>query len=141
MPEESLKSMLGNRLRRVREWRGWKQEELAEAADFHPQTVNKWENGKGNLSADRLEELAAALDVEPVTLLPVAGSGYKQGLRDARHMVESAYVGLRHNIDLALEATPGEMKADAPEAAHRPATESEGGGVGPQGGESATSDE
>lgn len=109
MSTGNLKELLGKRLKRVRKWRKLSQKELADMVEgLHKNTISDYENGRGNLSANRMEELARALEVESVTLLPVSGDAYKQGLKDARHMAETAWVEFKHAVSVELEKIPAE---------------------------------
>lgn len=56
-------------LKRLRKERGWSQEYMAEAADFHRTYVSQLERCITNISIDGLEQLAIALGVDVVELL------------------------------------------------------------------------
>lgn len=66
---------INNRIRELREARGWSQQALAERV-FPPTTktqISKLENGQRDLSDDWKRRLAAALDVAPLDLVPGLG--------------------------------------------------------------------
>lgn len=54
---------LGNRVRQLRNWRGWSQERLAEQADIQRTYLAEIELGKRNPSLKHLQELAKAFRV------------------------------------------------------------------------------
>lgn len=56
-------------LKRLRKEKGWSQEYMAEAADFHRTYVSQLERCVTNISIDGLEQLAKALDVDILDLL------------------------------------------------------------------------
>ena len=56
-------------LKRLRKERGWSQEFMAEAANFHRTYVSQLERCITNISIDGLEQLALALDVDVIDLL------------------------------------------------------------------------
>jgi transcriptional regulator with XRE-family HTH domain len=53
--------LLGKRLAAIRERRGWKQTELAERAGLSVAFISEIENGKRNVSSEKLLQLANAL--------------------------------------------------------------------------------
>src|SRR5918993_4290446 len=63
-------SGVGEEVKRLRQARGWTQEQLAVYAGSSQPTVNLLEAGKRNPSASTLEKLARALEVEVVDLFP-----------------------------------------------------------------------
>ena len=65
----ALLSGLGARVRSLRNARGWSQRALAERAGVSPRFLVQVEHGDGNLSLSRLEDLARALEVSPVSLI------------------------------------------------------------------------
>jgi len=64
-------SLLGKRLRDLRESRGWSQEELAEESDLDPTYIGGIERGRRNPSLVSLAKLASALKVSLPELLRV----------------------------------------------------------------------
>jgi transcriptional regulator with XRE-family HTH domain len=65
--EEQIKDYrlkLGDKIRIVREKRGYSQEQLAEKMDINRSTISKIENGKFNLSIDYLSKFSWFLDFE-----------------------------------------------------------------------------
>jgi transcriptional regulator with XRE-family HTH domain len=67
-------SGVGEEVKRLRQAKGWTQEQLAVYAGSSQPTVNLLEAGKRNPSAATLEKLARALGVEVVDLFPKAQS-------------------------------------------------------------------
>jgi transcriptional regulator with XRE-family HTH domain len=63
-------SGVGEEVKRLRQAKGWTQEQLAVYAGSSQPTVNLLEAGKRNPSAATLEKLASALEVEVVDLFP-----------------------------------------------------------------------
>ena len=63
-------SNVGEEVKRLRQAKGWTQEQLAVYAGSSQPTVNLLEAGKRNPSAATLEKLASALEVEVVDLFP-----------------------------------------------------------------------
>ncbi|WP_167755772.1 helix-turn-helix domain-containing protein [Vitreimonas flagellata] len=54
---------------RLRNERGWKQDELADAAQMARGSVSKVEGGESNITLDTLERIAAAFEVSCAQLL------------------------------------------------------------------------
>lgn len=54
----------GERIRELREAKGWTQLELAKRAGVTPQSVSRWEQGQSNPRLDQLTRVAEALDVD-----------------------------------------------------------------------------
>src|SRR5215208_1258562 len=63
-------STVGEEVKRLRQTKGWTQEQLAVYAGSSQPTVNLLEAGKRNPSAATLEKLARALEVDVVDLFP-----------------------------------------------------------------------
>lgn len=55
---------LGNKIRVVREKRGYSQEQLAEKMDINRSTISKIENGKFGITVDYLVRFSIFLDFE-----------------------------------------------------------------------------
>lgn len=60
---ENMKVLLGARIREIRKARGLTQEQLAEMIDVEQKHVSRIESGKNYPTIDRLEKMAAALNV------------------------------------------------------------------------------
>ena len=65
----AIRKRLGRRLLQLRAERRLTQEELAGRAGLAPKYLGEVERGRANISVDRLDRLAAALEVDPVDLL------------------------------------------------------------------------
>lgn len=55
---------LGDKIRQVREARGYSQEQLADIMDINRSTISKIENGKFSISVDYLVRFSIFLDYE-----------------------------------------------------------------------------
>jgi transcriptional regulator with XRE-family HTH domain len=55
---------LGDKIRQVREQRGYSQEELADLMDINRSTISKIENGKFSITVDYLVRFSIFLDYE-----------------------------------------------------------------------------
>ena len=64
-----LRKVFGQNLRRLRQERGFSQEELAHEADVDRTYISALERGVYNASVSMIEKLAKALGVEPKSLL------------------------------------------------------------------------
>ena len=62
---------LGERLRNIREQRGYTQDELAELLDVGQQQIHRWEANKSDPSTDAIAGLAKILDVTTDYLLGI----------------------------------------------------------------------
>lgn len=65
---------LGQRLHQLREARDLSQGQIARTVGVSVGTIQGYEHGRSRLTVDRLEQLAAALQCEPVELLMAPGS-------------------------------------------------------------------
>src|ERR671910_3783346 len=77
-------SGVGEEVKRLRQAKGWTQEQLAVYAGSSQPTVNLLEAGKRNPSAATLDKLARALEVEVVDLFPKQQAP-QPSLEDAAH--------------------------------------------------------
>lgn len=59
----SIRKLLGQRIRTLREQSGWTQEQLAERADLHPNYIGQIERGLKNVSLDNIHKLAVGLRI------------------------------------------------------------------------------
>src|SRR5947209_18490641 len=70
MDQSPLLSQVGNRVRTRRTSMGWTLREIAERSGVSSRFLSDLEAGKGNISVSRLADVARALDVPLVSLLP-----------------------------------------------------------------------
>jgi transcriptional regulator with XRE-family HTH domain len=71
--EDDFYEILGGRIRKLREDRGWTQEELAQAVAIEPATLSRYETAKKTFPLDVLRRIAASLRV-PLGQLIVEGA-------------------------------------------------------------------
>ena len=64
-----IRARLGRNVRRLREERGWSQEDYADRAGIHRTYVSDIERGRRNPTVTVVEKLAQPLEVEPGQLL------------------------------------------------------------------------
>lgn len=67
--QRTIQWVLGENVRRLRERRGWTQDQLAEQAGLHYTYVSGIERGRRNVTIDVLARIASALRVRPPDLL------------------------------------------------------------------------
>ena len=67
---------VGRRIKELREERNLTQEDLAHRLNTHPQSVWRYEAGTRSLTAEKIEEIARVLGVEPGVLFedPLVGA-------------------------------------------------------------------
>ena len=65
MATRSIKSRFGSTVRKLRDERGYSQEELAERAGLHRNYVGGVERGERNVALENIVKLAKALSVSP----------------------------------------------------------------------------
>ena len=70
LKEDEIKSMVGQRLLRYREEKGWSQETLAFRSGLHRNYIGGIERGERNVGIVNIAKLANALDKRPRDLLP-----------------------------------------------------------------------
>lgn len=56
-------------LKQMRIARGLSQKDMAERLGISYQSYNRWENDTGNLTMNRVGEIASVLGVEPISIL------------------------------------------------------------------------
>ena len=64
-----IQARLGSNVRRLREAKGWSQEDYADRAGIHRTYVSDIERGKRNPTVTVVEKLAKPLEIEPGRLL------------------------------------------------------------------------
>ena len=69
--DEKLLRQVGQRVARARREHGWSQEQLAARVEVEPVTLSRLENGKRALSLSTLAEIASALEIGLGDLLDV----------------------------------------------------------------------
>lgn len=64
-----IRARLGRNVRKLREARGWSQEDYADRAGIHRTYVSDIERGRRNPTITVVEKLAGPLEIEPGVLL------------------------------------------------------------------------
>lgn len=67
---QNVKQIVGQRIRELREEKGWSQEKLAEQADLDRTYIGRIERGEKNIGLENLVKIARALGVRARELLP-----------------------------------------------------------------------
>jgi transcriptional regulator with XRE-family HTH domain len=80
-----------DRLRKLREQKGLKQNEMAKLLNMQNSTYNGYETGKRTATTDLIEKISKALDVDPNTLL-----GYEKNTE----MLITEYLNLIKLLDI-----------------------------------------
>lgn len=65
---KDIKKKLGNNIRKLRKQRGFSQEELSLNLDLDGSYIRKVENGKLNITIDKISAIAQFLNVEIIEL-------------------------------------------------------------------------
>ncbi len=73
--DDDFYRLLGGRIRKLREDRGWTQEELAQAIAIEPATLSRYETAKKAFPLDVLRRIAASLRLPLGQLILDGGSG------------------------------------------------------------------
>ncbi len=81
--DDDFYGVLGGRIRKLREDRGWTQEELAQAIAIEPATLSRYETAKKTFPLDVLRRIAASLRVPLGQLIVDGGTGGTSRLADA----------------------------------------------------------
>ena len=68
--ESGFVQQFGDRVRELRDQRGWSQEYLADAADLHRTHISLIERGQRSVRLETIERLAIAFRVQPAELIP-----------------------------------------------------------------------
>lgn len=74
-PDDDFYDLLSARVRRLREERGWTQEELAQAISIEPATLSRYETAKQTFPLEVLRRIAASLRVPLTSLIDEAPAG------------------------------------------------------------------
>ena len=69
-PHQDLLTKLGENVRRLRQKRGYTQEQLAELVDVHPRMIQQIEYGQTNILATTAMRLHAAFECDWADLMP-----------------------------------------------------------------------
>jgi len=101
MNKQAANHRTGERLHQIREHRHISQRRIAKAIGVSVGTIQNYEHGRAHITTDRLEQLAHALQCEPVDLLTSPGTPPP---RYHRPRYRRAIVGLA--IVAVLTATP-----------------------------------
>jgi transcriptional regulator with XRE-family HTH domain len=84
-----LKRRFGERIRMLREMRGWQLEDLAERVEKSAATISRIENGKQNLTMVDILRIAQALEVAPSLLFSQdQGEISSEGLSTAKRSAQ-----------------------------------------------------
>ena len=70
MKPQEIKRWVGDKVRELREAKGWSQEELGFKSGLHRNYVGRIERGEQNIAVVNVAKLAKALGVRPRELLP-----------------------------------------------------------------------
>lgn len=70
MKPQEIKRWVGEKVRELREAKGWSQEELGFKSGLHRNYVGRIERGEQNIAVVNVARLAKALGVRPRDLLP-----------------------------------------------------------------------
>lgn len=70
MKPQEIKRWVGDKVRELREAKGWSQEELGFKSGLHRNYVGRIERGEQNIAVVNVAKLAKALGVRPRDLLP-----------------------------------------------------------------------
>ena len=68
MPQ-NIRKLVGLRIRKLREDKGWSQEKLAEKADLHRTYIGQVERGEKNIGIENLVRIAQAIGSKTATLV------------------------------------------------------------------------
>lgn len=71
--KKSLRLLLAENIRKVRNLKGLSQETLADLCDLHRTYIGSVERGERNISIDNVERIASALEINPSILLEREG--------------------------------------------------------------------
>src|SRR5437870_10761699 len=71
----TILKIVGGNIRRMRKVKQWTLEQLAEKADSNPKYLGAVERGEENIGLKKLEQVAAALRVDPYELLLPGAEG------------------------------------------------------------------
>jgi transcriptional regulator with XRE-family HTH domain len=113
MSFDTLSIRFGQRVRELRDAKGWSQDALADKAGLHRTHISLIENAKREVQLDTVEKLAAALGVEPPELFrtPSAEPRSEKEWLDQLFPALRAYQELatRHGIDDVFQDNGGKL--------------------------------
>ena len=81
----NLKELLGQKIKRLRKNRNLTQEQFAEMIDIAPRTLSRIEVGESFVTAETLERIISALEIEPNELFAYEDS------KSSEELLEEAY--------------------------------------------------
>jgi two-component sensor histidine kinase len=111
MSAETLQSLLGNKLKYHRKFRGLTQSELSEKSGVSLEYISKIERGLASPSFHVIDELAYALDIDPVDFFVESMPACMFQLREVNHRIKNNYQILSNLLLLAREDSDTEKDA------------------------------
>jgi transcriptional regulator with XRE-family HTH domain len=113
MQSDPLSVRFGQRIRELRDAKGWSQDQLADVAGLHRTHISLIENAKREIQLDTVEKLAAALAVEPAELFRPMLAPARSEREQLDHLFPAlrAYQELatRHGIDDVFQDNGGKL--------------------------------
>jgi transcriptional regulator with XRE-family HTH domain len=101
MSSEELLRVLGQRIRKLREHRGWSQEELAQRCGRHFTYIGRVERGRQNITVEVLLEISEALSVSIADLFTTEDHPLLLKWKvSANDIIEAVSQGFRAQVDV-----------------------------------------